>query len=221
MSLFVMGTPVPTSPTEDPEPHPEGMDEVVGAAIFRAAGLRLDAPPAEGAFRIAAELYGGDCIVMSERAQVDAAPAHYGGAQRIVLAPRLSLQRSHFAVARMIARIEIPKLGIAADEERVAAFLVAPPRVFAARVADVGLDLGELADNFVVTQTCAALRVVEVGARDGVVVTPSRVHRPGRLLGWADDAAARAIARRVAPRSVRKVAIRDEPGRIALYRAAE
>lgn len=195
------------------------MVEDVGAEIFREAGCDPRNPPEGGAVRLAIELYGGDCIRESDRAQTEAEPGRIGSARKIFVAARLTPRRMHFAIAHAVARIEIAKRCIDLDADKLAAFLVAPPVAFAERVDRVGLDLPTLAQTFAVTETCAALRVVEVGVGDGLVVTPAKVYRPGSLLSWADDGAARALARG-APRSVRKVRISDEPGRVALYRLA-
>lgn len=197
------------------------MDEVqeLGWEIFLAAGFRPTDPPKHGALRLAVELYGDDCIRLSERAQTEAEPVRWGDRTMISVKARLSANRTHFAVARVIARLETAKRSSSVSVEKLAAFLVAPSEAFKSRFVAAGIDLPRLAESFVVTQTCAALRIVEVGEGDGVVVTPERVYRPGSLLSWADDEAARALARGT-PRSLRKVPIRDEPGRVALYRLA-
>jgi hypothetical protein len=186
----------------------------IGREIYRRARLPLTEPVHGGAVGLAVGLYGGDVIVESNRAQVEAVPARVNGEQKIVIHPRLSPRRLNFAVARAIARIETGR-----EDASLAGYLVAPTEAFGRRLAHVGVELPELAQPFAITETCAALRVVEVGARDGVVVTPERVYRPGRLLSWADDATVRSIARGT-PRSVRKVRASDEPGRVALFSVA-
>lgn len=164
-------------------------------------------------------LQDGDFVITSRRAQVEGALAVVAGRTRVVVAP-MSPRRTNFAIARMLARRELRGLSSWTEEREreLAAFLVAPSPSVRAAYAELGLNITMVAQRFAVTETCAAMRVVEVGAADGLVVTPSRVYRPGTLLSWAPDEDARAIARRAAPRSVRKVALRDEPDRVALYR---
>lgn len=194
-------------------------EEMIGRDIFEQAGFTPADPPVGGAITLAVEIYGGDCIIESPRAQTEGEIARYKDREWIVLAPRLPTKRAHFAVARMLARLAIRAAGVVADERAVAAFLVAPPPAFRAKLFAIGLDLPRLADSFAVTETCAAIRVAEVGGDDGLVITPERVYRPSAGLAWVDDGAARGLASR-ASRSLRKVAIRDEPGRVALYRRA-
>lgn len=65
-------------------------------------------------------------------------------------------------------------------------------------------------------QTCAVLRIAEVRKCSAAVTTPARVYKKGPRLSWMSDDDLRVIASRVAPQSVRKVSIADEPGRMAL-----
>lgn len=193
-----------------------GMEDL-GREILRRARCREDAPEPGGAVAVAAQLYGGDCIVESARAQTEAELARWQGRTLIVMRKRLSVRRAHFAVARMIARRELEREGIKGDEGLLAAFIVAPTPAVRRCVASAGLDVHMVADAFAVTQTCAAMRLGEVGETEGVVVTPERVYRRG--LGWVSDDDARRLAM-ARPRSLAKVALDDEPGRIALFRRA-
>ncbi|MEJ7728184.1 MAG: hypothetical protein WKG00_03130, partial [Polyangiaceae bacterium] len=101
------------------------------------------------------------------------------------------------------------------DEAAVAAWLVAPPEAFAERYRQVGLNLTALSDAFSVTETCAAIRIPEAGGPGASIITPTRVYCRGSM-AWLGEEDARRIARHSHPRSVRKVAVRDEPGRVAL-----
>jgi hypothetical protein len=104
---------------------------------------------------------------------------------------------------------------------RVGTWLVAPPEAVRREIAVVGLDLRALGRVFAITETCAAMRVPEVGAGPGVaVVTPHEIHRRGAFPGWVADGDLRAIAEQPKPRSLRRAAIRDEPGRVALFARA-
>ncbi len=181
----------------------------IGDEIITRAGFEPASPPPGGAVDVALRLYGPECI--HRGAVFDALRG------RIGVDLRLPPRRLHFIVAIAVAQIELHRMAMVASVELVAAQLVAPACAFRAELERVGLDLPALADAFAITETCAARRVVEVGGLDGLVVTPDRVYRDGRV--WLDDSAARALAS-ANPRALHKIPIQDEPGRVALYRRA-
>ncbi len=182
--------------------------EEIGLSLYRRAGLSPAAPVPGASVGLAVELYGGDVIregVLGEQAL----PLRRKGKQKIFVDGRLHPRRLNVAIARAIARIEAGR-----EDEDLARFLLAPPPAFRLQFERVGLDVEELARPFAIPETLAAVRLVELGVCDGVVVTPEQVHRPGRLLSWADDETVRRLARG-RPQSVWKVEL-DEPGCVAL-----
>jgi hypothetical protein len=192
------------------------MEQAFGVEILHRAGCRTDGPERGGAFRIAVELYGGDCVVESARAQTEAELSHWKNQTFIVLRANLPPRRQNFAVARMVAREEMRRAGVRWDESALAAFLVAPTPAVHRCVERIGLDLPVLADAFALTQTCLAIRIPEViGDVEGVVVTPERVYRRG--LDWLIEDDVRRLAK-TRPKALKKVPIVDEPGRCALYK---
>jgi hypothetical protein len=128
---------------------------------------------------------------------------------------KIAPHRANFAVAAMLARHEIGHQDPV--ELAVAAYLVAPNESFDVVANDTDGSASALSGVFVITQTCATLRMVERGLCDAVIVTPSTVRRPGSMLSWVSDDEVRRIAKG-SPRSVRKVRLTDEPGRVALLR---
>lgn len=176
----------------------------------------MDGPEEGGAYRIAVELYGGDCIIESARAQTEAELSHWKSRTFIVLRANLPPRRANFAVARMVAREEMRRAGVRGNESALAAFLVAPTPAVHRCIEQGGIDLPRLANTFALTQTCVAIRIPEVVAGvEGVVVTPERLYRRG--LEWVAEADVRALVK-TRPKALRKLAIVDEPGRVALYK---
>lgn len=103
-----------------------------------------------------------------------------GGERRLIHRRGLPPARANFAVARMLARVFLereswwlPTSEATKDEieRELAAWVVAPPEPFSATVAQVGLDLRALASTFVITETAAALRAIEV---EHLSTAPSR-----------------------------------------------
>jgi hypothetical protein len=136
----------------------------------------------------------------------------------ITIAPGLAVGRANFVIAHELAHMLIDDApstrGLSLEiKERwcdaVAAWLVAPPEVFAARALALRSRVPRLAREFVVTETCAALRIAEVGGPGVAVATPRKVYRRG-LVGLTDDDLR---AGRAGP-GIRKAPIRDEPGRV-------
>lgn len=175
-------------------------------------------------------LYGHDCIILQPRAVALATLARVNGRPRFVIRKGTAPARANWECARLLARLELAARGLASEEEEraAAAWLVAPPETFRARVSRAGEHVEttmveDLSAAFAVTQTCTLLRIHEVCesiAPSLAVVTPERVYKKGQQLSWLDDDATRSLARKSNPRSVRKVAIRDEPGRVALLARA-
>lgn len=209
------------APPEGPHHGPMNDIERIGREVYRKAARSPWEPPELGMVEIAALLYHGDVIRESAQAQVEATTAWVNGVTHIVVRKGLSATRANFAIGRMIARLELKQLGAwSEDSERdLAAYIVAPREGFRARLYQVGIDLKRLAQPFAITETCAALRVVECTETEGLVVTPDRVYHPRGSLQWVRDPEARALAKG-SPMRLRKVPIVDEPGRVALYRRA-
>lgn len=190
--------------------------ETFGRGVLERAGVRVGEVPRGGAVAVARKLHGRDVIRVIPRALFEATTGELFERPKIVIA-KMSPERSHWAVARMLARIELRAANVTnVAENDVAAYFVAP-RETVVSLSQGGSSLDEIADVHAVTQTCAALRIVECGEADGVVVTPLRIYRPRGAMSWVSDDEVRRFAKG-SPRSVRKVRITDEPGRVALLR---
>jgi hypothetical protein len=199
-----------------------GIMKVVGAAIYRAAGERPWAPPSLGALQLAMNIYGPDVFDESRALQSDAYPVVDGDQTRIIVREGLHPRRRHFAIACMVARLELRRIGAWSlhVERALAGYLVAPTEALAIFVNEHGTALPPIARHFVITETCAALRAIEVGADGGVVITPAAIYRPRGELAWVDDATVRRLSQSNTLRFARRCVITDEPGRVALFTRA-
>ena len=195
----------------------------VGAALYARAGVDPERLPRRRTIEIALRLHGGDCIVLQPRACAEATVAAVAGRQKIVIRRGTPGPRANWLVARMLVRLELARRGIRSEriECAGAAWLVAPTETFLSHVdshtwnLDSG-DIERVAEMFAVPCTCAMMRIPEVGGPAVAVLTPQRVYKRGQQLSWLDDDYLRTLAARRQLRSVRRLEIPDEPGRVAL-----
>jgi IrrE N-terminal-like domain len=186
--------------------------------IYRLADVESDQPPG--------------AVVLAERLRLpilraddrflrggDAALRELDGELWICVRRRLPFERLHFAVAHEIAEWRLSQLDYR-DEDReqtanaLAAALLVPR---AALRVSVLLDFAQLAEDFIVTQTCAALRVGEVTGRPMAVVSPQLVRVRGDAWEWPDERAIRGLAKAKAlPEDVERVELSDDPRRVVL-----
>lgn len=195
----------------------------IGAALYQRAKLDPREPPRRGTIEIAVRLIGRAVILLQPRAMAEATVARVKGELRIVIRRGTSPQRANFLVGQMLGRLALKEeIGVESleQERAVAAWLVAPPEPFCRRLHAVGVDLQALAAPFAITQTCAALRAAEVEQIDAAVTTPDTVHRRGKLFSWLPDEGLRELAAKPGLRNVRRRAVSDEPGRVALFSRA-
>lgn len=168
-------------------------------------------------------------LMRQPRAVSEGALATVAGERRLVLRAGMGPARENFWTGVLVALAVLEAEGWFralphADRDELSraagAWLVAPPEAVRAEVAAVGIDLRAIARVFVVTETCAALRLTESDAGPPVaVVTPREVHRRGRF-PWLQDDDLRTIAEGPRPKTLRRAVIRDEPGRSALFARA-
>jgi hypothetical protein len=197
----------------------------VGAAIYDLSHLSPDSPPSGGAVVPLGRLYGDSAILWLPRAVSISAVAQISGRRRVVLRHGISLPEANFQVGVQLARLFLSDLGEEIESEAawklayaVAAWIVAPTPSFREMLRRLdGMDLAALSRRYVITWTSAAMRVAESGGPDAIVTTPTRVYRRGRLLCWVNDGDVRTMAAKPELKSVRKVPIFDEPGRVALF----
>lgn len=196
--------------------------DVEGAArsILEAAGYDWDDVP--GSLRLAHGL--GVRVVwrdlrIAEAAAVDPLPS--GIPTTIALRPGLEPVRAAWNIAHELAEIDLATVRYQGEDvERVAEALAAAllmPRPAFRRVAGT-MNVHELAQAFGVAETAAALRLAEVGCVEAVaVVTPQTVHvRTDGEFALPPAFELRRIARVGAHPGLRKVALRDQPRRVAL-----
>jgi hypothetical protein len=207
----------------------QGMAEQMGRRIYESAGLDPRAPVTGGAAEILLRVLGKGCFMRQPRAVSEGSLAIVRGERKIVLRAGMGPARENFWTGVLLARFILEDeawFRALSHAERdtfaraVGVWLVAPPDAVRAEVAAVGIDLRAIARVFMVTETCAAMRLPEADAGPPVaVVTPHEVHRRGRF-PWLQDDDLRTIAESHRPKALRRAAIHDESGRCALFARA-
>jgi hypothetical protein len=148
---------------------------------------------------------------------------------RICVRNTLPPERLRFVVAHEIAERYFKTAGCeatASDKEQqcdaVAACLVTPTEVFVDAVNHYGhTSFRHLASAFLVTQTCAALRVGEVTPTPLAVLHPTAVRFRGVAQRMPSDLARlRRLARGKMPPGLEKIRLTDEPKRVVLLETA-
>lgn len=112
----------------------------------------------------------------------DACLIRLHGQHEIFVARKMSPERFHWAVAHELAELRLRLIGYEEPDvelvaDSIAAALVMPSRVYREAIREHEGRLENLAVDFLVDQTAAALRLAEIReAEAAVVVTPQRVH---------------------------------------------
>jgi len=128
----------------------------------------------------------------------------------------LDPERFDFTVAHELAEWYLKRIGIRPTDpvakerccDGIAAALIAPREAFQDSVREHGDDFADLAYDFRVTQTCAALRFGEVSNEPLAVVGPT-VRVRGRAWRWGTDADVRRLAAAARP-GLRKTQLTDQ-----------
>ncbi len=135
---------------------------------------------------------------------------------------RLPESEFRFAVCHEIAHTHLDVIGYRDEDVELAAdalgaALAMPRLAFRGAVAEYGeTSYEQLAFDFGVTQTAAALRVGEVIDTPIAVVTPGRVRVRGAEWGWPHEPMLRQIAQRPSIPGLRKTQFTDDRRRLAL-----
>lgn len=191
----------------------QGEIERLAVDVLRACGLPDDEPP--DVRDLARGLLGTTIAAVPKHAlPSDGALVRIGSAWQVFL--RIGIAPLH---ARFIAAHEVAHHVLAGSDARgerlerlcdalAAAMLCPRPWVERAPGA-AALDIASLADDAVVSDTCAALRIGEVRPVSVAVVGPGvvRARGPARE-GWHDPRELRTLAKRGGP-GVRRVSLRE------------
>ncbi len=195
--------------------------EVEVRGLLRSTGRDDDAPPI--ALELAADLLGdGAPVYVVPATEVwgdgeveEIAPGRW----RIFVRENLSPEQFLFTVYHEIAEWHVHRLRLRFDhfleKERVcdaiAAALVAPQRAFRAALRDHGEDFAELAEDFLATETCMALRLGEVEHVPVCVLSEGGVRRVrGPAWTWPQDPTT------ASGPGLRRARLRDRGERLAL-----
>lgn len=184
------------------------------ATILHSAGLPDDEPP--DVRRVVSALLGPGSIVLAARGAIaaEATIARTGDRWRIWLRRGLDPVRARFVVAHELAHFVLGAcFDCPPETERICdalgAAMLAPAR-YVARSPHVGtFDVAALADEAVVSDTCAALRFGEVLRLPVAVVCPRAVRLRGPAhAALSDEPTTRALAKVGAP-GVRRMKLRE------------
>ena len=143
------------------------------------------------------------------------------GVRTICLRRRLTREAARFAICHELAelrlaelRYEEPDVEERADE--LGAALACPRDAFRQAVREHGrLAFEQLALDFTIDETCAALRVGEAVGVPLAVVAPRRVRVRGDACAWPDEHTLRRVAKTGGP-GVARAVLRDDPRRVVL-----
>jgi hypothetical protein len=194
-------------------------------AVFREAGI--DPAEPQGPHALARALLGRGGLRYGWTPLVGAGcyePSRGGRPEAIWLRPKLTPFREAWTIYHELAERHL--YGSVGEErhelacDQLAACLRAPRAAFRQLVADVGLDLEELAEGILCSQTSAALRWGETTHNPIAVLSPTGVRVRGDDFAWPHEEEVRKLARaKVLPSSVRRVPITDGRGRVAIVAA--
>lgn len=203
--------------------------ERLGELVYREARMSTCWPPRGGAAEVARRMLGPRAVMRVAGMRADVSVCRVYDDTRIAIRSDVPVRQANFLVAVALASICLigePAYRAESVEERAriaraaGAWLVAPPGAIRARFDVQRLDVGAVADAFVVSETCAARRIAEVGGPACIVVTPQHIHRSGSFMSWIPDDEVRRLAEHRRLRSARRVRLYDEPGRVALFAKA-
>jgi hypothetical protein len=142
---------------------------------------------------------------------------------------RSTLPRAAFrwAVLHELAEWHLQRIGYRGENveqmaELVTACLVVPRAAFTARLRELGERWDQLAIGFDTSQTCVALRFLEVRDVPGAVDAPTQIRARGPARGWQSDETIRRLVRTEAlPIGLRKTRLTDDRRRVLLIDEVE
>lgn len=186
--------------------------------ILRSTGRDDDEPPI--VLELAADIVGGDPVIVVPATEVwgfGEAEEVEPGRWKIFVCEGQPDPELAFTICHELAEIHVLKLGVRLPWREkedlcnaIAAALVAPRRAFLDALADHGEDFGELALDFLASETCMALRLGEVRKVPVCVVSEDGRRRVrGPAWSWPDDV-------RADRPGLRRARLRDRGERLAL-----
>jgi len=189
------------------------LEEIEGEAALMVG----DTSEAPRVLALARRVLGGAGTVLTVHARAlpgDAALATVNGERRIYLRSGLSPLRQRWAVAHELGHLALELDSSTRENEDAcdafAAALLLPRRAFQVALRETGVSYTKLAQWFVTTESCAALRLGEVTDVPLALVAPSRTRVRGAEFGWPLELRAGRIP------GVRRATLRDDRRRVAL-----
>jgi hypothetical protein len=125
---------------------------------------------------------------------------------------------AHELVEFALEREHSPFIELACDQG--AGAVVAPRPAYRRMLGALGEDFARLAEAFVISESCAALRFGEVTETPLVLVAPGVVRVRGAEWSWPPESELRRLARaRAVPPELRRLRLGDDPRRVVLVAA--
>lgn len=187
--------------------------------IYRRGGFEPDEPAR--AIELATAVLGPGSVVSVHARSLpgDACLATVYGQRRIYLRRGLSPKRARWAIAHELGH-HILGLDSSSREnedacDALAACLLAPRRAFQSALRETTL-FAELAEWFLVSESCAALRLGEVTGVPLALLTPKRVRVRGAEFAWPVEPELRGLVRKSRTPEVRVMRLGDAVGRVAV-----
>jgi hypothetical protein len=201
--------------------RPTDIDEIV-AEIYALAKHDQTTPP--GPISLAKRLLGHEAVLRVPYRAIsgDGAFALVDGHAQLYLRSGIPPERLSFAAAHELGHWICRQLGYRAPPEveeadcnAIAGAILIPRRVLRPTVSKIPR-LPELAGSFVVTESCAALRIGEATGLPMCLVAPSTVRVRGEAYGWpSQESELRQLAKVRRP-GLHKARLRDDPARILI-----
>lgn len=171
---------------------------------------------------LARRLFGPKSVVLVPTMKAVAQLFTVNDSPVIAVRKSLSKQAREHAIGHELGHWILRREGVRVDNEEeacdfIGAAIQARRHCFQARARETR-DLKQLAFDFCITETNAALRIGEVTGEPVAVVAPHRVRARGEAWNWPDEPEIRRMARRGAPGIVR-TRLQDDARRVALFAA--
>lgn len=164
--------------------------------------------------------FGQDAIVLVSNLPTKAAVVRVNGAPVFAVRSSLSPIERRFCLGHEYAHVLCDEVGYRGDDieaacDYIGAAIQTRSRVFRRAAKHVGANFKQLALDFGITETWAALRYGETADVPVAVVCPKRVRMRGPAWVWGEAVSARGLVTTGVP-GVKKSRLTDDPKRVAL-----
>lgn len=171
--------------------------------------------------RLARRVLGVSVQVVHARALPgDGALVTVHGQRRIYVRSGLPQVRLRWAIAHELGHLALSLDSSCRENEDAcdafAAAILTPMRAYRLALRETGVSYRRLAQWFVASESCVALRLGEVTGQPMALIAPSRVRVRGDDYAWGTEQNVRALAQKTSVAGIRKARLRDDRRRVAL-----